>query len=139
MSNNLDTVLSDLAREVNELEVQRTAGNQGKQIEMGHKLIAIRQILREVNGERSMGTSASDGHSPNGWGLWVKENLSISHAHVKLCIQSALNIEHVRAKIGRNKQSPAAALRAASRGWPTWTREQREQFSAGVLQLLRAA
>lgn len=141
MSNNTDTVLTQLAQEVNELEAQRTGGNQRKTIEMGHKLIAIRQILREVNGESNY-QKALDGRPPVGWGVWAKHNLSISVSHAAVCIQYVLDPDaraRKTAQVIGHQYTPRGALERAKRAWPNWTHEQREQFSTGVLQLLKSA
>jgi hypothetical protein len=99
MESNLDTALTTLATEVNELEADRKTGNNSKQVAMGHKLIAIRELLRERNGERTFGILDATGHyPPNGWEQWVKDNLTICLSHTRYCIWHALDPEGMAAK-----------------------------------------
>lgn len=138
---NLDTTLAGLAAEVNALEADRVAGNQGKMVEIGHKIIAIRQILRETNGETMTGGIAPDGRAPVGWTKWVKENLSISRSYAQDCVQHVFNPEVKKRRAETNRRSalsPTGALQRAKRAWPNWTQEQRNEFSAGVLALLKS-
>jgi hypothetical protein len=91
---NLDAALSSLATEVNELEADRKSGNNSKQVAMGHKLIAIRELLREKNGENIRGgLDATGRHAPTGWEQWVRENLTISSAHASKCVKHAVDPE----------------------------------------------
>jgi hypothetical protein len=99
MMSNLDTALSSLAAEVNEFEADRKTGNNSKQVAMGHKLIAIRELLRERNGERTCGILDATGHHPpNGWEQWVKDNLTICVSQARFCIWHALDPEGMAAK-----------------------------------------
>jgi len=139
MFDNARTVLTQLAEEVNTLEADRSSSNRGKMVEMGHKLIAIRAVLREQNGEILGGFAAADGRTPIGWVQWVGENLTITPNSAARCLRLALDpmaIEKKRVKGTEGNYTPAGAAQRARKAWPTWTQEQREQFSALVLKIL---
>lgn len=140
MSDNLNATLAGLAAEVNALEADRVAGNQGKMAEMGHKLIAIRQILREINGVHTKSQKALDGWPPKGWGTWCKENLRITYATATGYVRFVLHPdgpEKRKKSHGNYFKTPKGGLYHARKAWPTWAPEQRDEFSAGVLQLLK--
>jgi hypothetical protein len=103
---NLDAALSSLATEVNELEADRKTDNNSKQGAMGHKLIAIRELLRERNGVVLYSRPDATGcRAPKYWYQWVKDNLTISPQHASTCIRYAIAPEEMRAqKAEKNKR-----------------------------------
>jgi hypothetical protein len=145
MSDNMDVALLTLAGEINALETDRIAGNQGKQAAMGYKLAAVRELLRQKNGVSPLHKlpDATGNLPPLGWTRWVADNLSLSQQHAAMCIQHAFAPEKAlhtqRQSNAHARHSVAGALRRAVREWPTWSHEQREQFCAGVAKLLEAA
>lgn len=142
--NNLDTALSTLAGEINALEINRAGENKGKQIDMGHKLIAVRELLRQKNGICSGGRPDVTGNlAPKGWFQWVKDNLTLSLRQATYCVQYAGDPEGTSkrssARSRKTRGSPTGALMYAKRAWPIWTKEQRDEFCAGVLNLMETS
>lgn len=143
MSNNHDVVLSQLASEINNLDAKRKSGNTSKIIEMGHKLIAVRVILRELYGGARGSLDATGNPAPNGWVRWVEDNLTIGRRHAASCIKMAVDPEaeqiRRRAIASRASYTPTGAIQRARKAWPNWSQADRDKFCQGVLTLMDAA
>jgi hypothetical protein len=139
MSNNMDVSLATLASEVNELH----KGNMGGQEAMGHKLIAIRELLREKNGVTIAGKLDATGKpAPLGWRLWVKENLIITQDHAARCIRYVADPEGQRKSTNAtrtrlNKTSAATLLRTLNNIWPNLSEADRDKVIDRVLTLAK--
>ena len=149
MNENIDSSLSSLASEINELDAQDKTEHRGKQAAMGHKLLAVRELLRARNGEHISGKRGLDGkRAPNGWQEWLKKNLTTGHTHANNCVRFALDPEgmaqRTRAKTTRDARSPAAVIACARRAWPhlddagkgriaAWIRERAQEEATHVV------
>lgn len=140
---NMDIALTTLASEINALETARASDNKSKQVAMGHKLIVIRELLRQKNGAHISGHYDCTGNrAPIGWGQWVTDNLTITLDHAATCIKIAADPDGLAKKAAKQTRYGYRAvtiLRGINRGWPTWTKEQRDEFCAGVLKLMETA
>lgn len=138
--NNSETVLGQLAAEVNLLEADRKQGNQSKMGLMGHKLLAIREILRELNGVNRGTLDPTGHHAPAGWGNWVKNNLTISLTQAKHCIQVAVNPDSYYHRMATNKKkyytTATFCFHSLKKNWPAWPEEEREKFTRSFLKLM---
>jgi hypothetical protein len=139
MSSNFDISLSTLAAEVNQLHTQ----GRGLQEQMGHKLIAIRQLLQERNG-RACGVTGFDGMAPVGWAAWVKCNLNISVSHASDCVRYAIDPRAERQKDAiknkhKNTRSAATIIRSLNNIWPNLNQDDRDRVMDRVIELAREA
>lgn len=137
VTSNLDTSITTLSTEIKSLEVS----NKSARIQMGLKLLALRELLREKLGELTTGRRDFTGRgAPIGWNKWVKENLSISAGTARVYIgmahdpegkllQQQRNAE--RAQLTRHKR----VLSAARRAWPHLPQGERDLLVAGILAL----
>lgn len=139
MQSNSDAALASLAGEVNELSKQR----EGAMFEMGRRLVAIRQILRETNGENTASSPGSDGYPPKEWRKWMSDNLSISASHAGDCIRRFIN-PNLEAEIERKKaakqlyHSPATITRCFKNIWPNLSQEQRDKVLDDIIAFAKA-
>ena len=142
---NLDAALSSLAAEVNELEGDRKSGNNSKQVAMGHKLIAIRELLRERNGINFGSIDRTGNHAPKGWEQWVKDNLTISLTHARNCVQFAVDPEGMRARDknianhGYNKNSARKIQLYINKLLPYCTQDEKERILNTVYNSFKKA
>jgi len=131
--------LTELAAEINALEADRKTGNRVKTIAMGHKLIAVREILREQNGEGQGCLDVTGHRAPKGWTQWVKENLTIGPSYGSHCIQEAVNpgimTERSRTSEKRHGRSVGNILGMVKKAWPLWTEEKKQQLIDGVVAI----
>ena len=147
MQSNMDTALHTLAQEINVLHEQ--AGNIEFQknsvvVAMGHKLIALRELLREKYGTASGRVDATGKHAPKNWTKWVENNLPITKDHAAFCIHAAVNPDAVRKTHNdRAKKlastTPKPSIGALRRVWPVLTTEQRSWARQQVIALSKEA
>lgn len=132
MSDNFDIALAGLASEINALDVQ----GKGVREAMGHKLIAVRQMLREKNGTRRSHHIAPDGPVPNGWLTWIKDNLSISPSHASTCIKFALDPTGMTKKASSrwmcHSKTGKYPLTVMRRCWSNYTEDEKRAIAEFV-------
>ena len=103
MSNNMLTVREGLTAEINalaaevrdlNLQIDEIKGNiKSKMVQMGIKLIALRELAYEEYGERSGGRVGGDGRRcPNNWAA-VCEQADITVKYASKCMQYARDPE----------------------------------------------
>lgn len=121
MNDNIDGSLRSLAEEINDLDKQ----GKGMQVAMGHKLIAVRELLRERNGECRRGNRGIDGLcAPRGWKEWTRQNLTISGSQASRCVRCAINpdeLRRTRERIRGGTISLTSPLPRFKRMWPKFT------------------
>lgn len=139
-TSNMDAALSSLAAEINELD------KQGKSVQaaMGHKLIAVRALLRERNGCAKGKRDVTGNFAPKGWTKWVELNLTIGASHASDCVRFAIDPE-VKARHQANRTEnrvsnyPTTAIRFIRKCWPNIPTEDRSKIRQLVIELSKEA
>jgi len=138
---NMDVALRTLAQEINDLDKQ----GKSVQVEMGHKLIAVREMLRENYGENKHSKKDATGnYAPNGWRKWLVDNLSISYSHASVCVKFAIDpagsTENERRLNYRKRyNSPGYTLNGLKKCWANISTEQRSSIRQLVIELSKEA
>ena len=126
---NLDSSIATLMSEIKALcRDQKSA-----MVQMGHKIIAIKELLRQKYGTMPfVKPDATGQRAPIGWTKWCEENLSISQTWAATCVRAALDPDKVfeqKQKTNKTERSSyKSVLSAVKRIWPKLSAEDRTVF-----------
>jgi len=127
----IDASLRSLRIEFNDLDKQTTT----TQVDRGKRLIMVRQLLELKNGS-GHGPRGADGMRPNGWGEWIRGNLTITEAQANQCVRFAIDPEkayrQARERQYRTKRSFVGTFNRIRRQWDTYTDAEKGAIAAFI-------
>lgn len=136
---NLDISITVLSSEICSLIATTKSGI----VSMGHKIIALRELLRQKYGMNIRSQKDVTGNfPPNGWRNWVRANLSISpvtaRSYMKFAVDPETAFKRQRINCQKYKLTHKSALAAVRRAWPKLPLAERNLLIVGVLELYNA-
>ncbi len=144
MASNLEGAIQSLVMEINDLDKMGKSAQQGVQEAMGHKLIAVRELLREKFGVRTIGRPDVMGlRPPKEWRRWVTDNLTIGLSQTSKCICIAHDPEKESVRLRKlqhdQRYNPALTIRRVKRQWgPLFTEAHKSELATFIRERAQA-